>query len=167
MLSKRIWWSINCSVHFDTKPWQTWRVAMSDSVRPGIPFCQPWTGTHDHPHPPPTPSSSTNAAVKLAARAHYRSSFSWKVSVAWRVFLPWGINWRLNVPFSELLDDLAVLVVVFCPKNLWGWLFNSSVNVDNHRTGCGCPCSSIIGSNQRDSRPSAARSGLVACHSLH
>lgn len=157
---------MNYSVRFNTKPLLTVRVARFDSVRPGIPFCQPRTGTHNRPHPPPTPSSSTNAAVKLAARAHYRSSFSWKVSVAWRVFLPWGINWKLNVSFSELLDDLDVVVVVFCPKNLWGGLFNSSVNVDNHRAGCGCPCSSIIRSNQRDSRPSAARSVLVACHSL-
>lgn len=38
----------------------------------------------------PLPSPSTDAAVKLAAHAHFRSSFSWKVSVAWRVFLPWG-----------------------------------------------------------------------------
>lgn len=40
--------------------------------------------------PAPFLSSSTDAAVKLVARAQLRSSFSWKVSVAWRVFLPTG-----------------------------------------------------------------------------
>lgn len=44
----------------------------------------------EHINAPPLLSSSTDAAVKLAAHAHFRSSFSWKVSVAWRVLLPWG-----------------------------------------------------------------------------
>ncbi|KAK5898013.1 hypothetical protein CgunFtcFv8_015467 [Champsocephalus gunnari] len=46
-----------------------------DFLRPGIPFCQAATGKH-------TPLSlafyGTGAAVKLAALAHFRSSFSWK-----------------------------------------------------------------------------------------
>lgn len=45
----------------------------------------------EHINTPSLSSSSTDAAVKLAAPAQFRSSFSWKVSVAWRVFLPWGL----------------------------------------------------------------------------
>ncbi|XP_071340610.1 eukaryotic translation initiation factor 5A-1 isoform X1 [Trachinotus anak] len=49
-------------------------------------------------------SSSTDAAVKLAAPAQFRSSFSWKVSVAWRVFLPWGNKRRTKQFFNRTLD---------------------------------------------------------------
>lgn len=39
----------------------------------------------------------TDAAVKLVALAQSRSSFSWKVSVAWRVLLFTGQNIQLLV----------------------------------------------------------------------
>lgn len=41
---------------------------------------------------PAPPLFLADAAVKLDAHAHFWSSFSWKVSVAWRVVLPWGGN---------------------------------------------------------------------------
>lgn len=128
-------------------------------IRPGIPFYRAATGTHKRPPPPSSllPSSSTDAAVKLAAPAHFRSSFSWKVSVAWRVFLPWGINGGLNGFLTDLITYLEVLKSL-C--SVWGSYGRSlcilRVDVDGGRAGCVC-----ARLNQRDMRPSAARSLLL------
>lgn len=110
---------------------------------------------------PPLPSSSTDAAVKLATRAHSRSSFSWKVSVAWRVFLPWGDELAPKPVFS--VSRRRILgwpgVASQC-ENCASFLRLVSVHGGDHRTGCGCPCSTCH--DQVQSKGQSAFRGAVA-----
>lgn len=76
------------------------------------------------PSPPLSPPPSYGRCSKFDAHAHFRSSFPWKVSVAWRVFLPRGGKkkgnngprrrwWRTGSELTELGYGRAASAVAF------------------------------------------------------
>lgn len=83
----------------------TWRVAMLDCVRPGIPFCQAPTGTHKRP--PPVFLYGCCSKVGRACALSVLFFLEGKCGMA-RVSALGGINGEVNGFLSELITDSEV-----------------------------------------------------------